>query len=264
MRRFEGKRIYLLGDSISSTDYVWYKEYLSRKTGAEVYNAGFSGHRTRSIAADDSFRRLIDFDADLTIALVLGNDDGAAGTVGTFSADSPNGRAGEPVVSESDLSRTFYDRNTGEAQDEHAIVAVSHIIRKWKALFYDFKAAAGVDGPVEESDTATYARLDAVKRRRLVFCTTLPQKRYDDENPFSRPENWQRKRQAILECCEKYNIPCLDLYTLCRWDWEKEPYWVAPTSMTCNRGIYTMDGLHPNRYGYDYLTDIVASYIEGI
>ena len=224
MRRFEGKKIYLLGDSISSTDYVWYKEALERLTGAEVYNAGFSGHKTKSIAADDSFDRLIAYDADLTIALVAGNDTGARGTVGTFCANSPNGQDGEPVLSAlTDLGRTFYDRASDTAQDEYLISAIAHIIRKWNALFYDFKAAAGVTGGVHNEDAETYRKLDAVKRRRLVFCTTLPQKRNDDEDPFSRPDNWLRKQRAVLECCEKFHVPCIDLYTRCYWDWSQEP-----------------------------------------
>ncbi len=265
MKRFAGKKIYLLGDSISSTDYVWYKEALERLTGAEVYNAGFSGHKTKSIAADDSFARLIDYDADLTIALVAGNDTGERGTVGTFSADSPNGKNGEPVVGElTDLSRSFYDRATDTAQDEHLISAIAHIIRKWNELFYDFKAAAGVTGAVRNDDAETYRRLDAVKRRRLVFCTTLPQKRNNDSDPFSVPENWLRKQRAVLECCERFGVPCIDLYTRCYWDWSREPYWVSPTSLVENRGIYTMDGLHPNRYGYEYIAEIVAHAIEEI
>ncbi|MCQ2386811.1 MAG: SGNH/GDSL hydrolase family protein, partial [Clostridia bacterium] len=95
-----------------------------------------------------------------------------------------------------------------------------------------------------------------------IFCTTLPQKRENDQNPFSNPENWLRKRNAVIECCEKYRVPCLDLYSLLPWDFSREPYWVSPTSMVENRGIYTMDGLHPNKFGYRDIAHLVAEFLK--
>ncbi|MCQ2386222.1 MAG: hypothetical protein MJ078_06075, partial [Clostridia bacterium] len=148
MKPFEGKRIYLLGDSISSTDYVWYKEALEEETGALVYNAGFSGHKTESIASNTAFQRLIDFDADITVALVMGNDTGEKGTVGTFSSSSPNGLSGEPLAEETDLAKDFLDPVTKNPQSPLAVCGVSHIIRTWRHLFYDFKRIAGLTGGV--------------------------------------------------------------------------------------------------------------------
>ena len=261
MDRYKNKRIYLLGDSISSTDYPWYREALMRLTGAaDVYNAGFSGRNTAFIACDGAFKRLEDYDPDLVIALVAGNDAAEKGTVGTFSADSPNGRLGEEVVSEVDVNTDFGTLPEGQP----LILAIAHIIRRFNEMYYDFKKRAGVTGDISIDDPVSCRKLDLVRKPRLVFCTSLPQKRNNDDDSFSDPMGWERRRNAVIECCERYNVPCLDLYSKVRWDWSKEPYWVPPTSTKLNRGIYTMDGLHPNKYGYEYIAGIVAGFIETI
>ena len=68
---------------------------------------------------------------------------------------------------------------------------------------------------------------------------------------------------AIIEACEKYNFPYLDLYTEVTksWKMDLEPFWTSPTNMTNNRGIYTMDGLHPNKYGYEIIAEAICADI---
>ena len=45
-------------------------------------------------------------------------------------------------------------------------------------------------------------------------------------------------------------------------DMSVEPYWTLPTDKNTNNGVYFMDGLHPNKYGYEILAGVVtASFI---
>ena len=215
-----GKTIFLAGDSRSSTDYTFYKEILERKTGAKVLVEGASGCLTAYNASNEYFERLKQ-PHDFSIWLVGGNDEGSPGTVGTFAADSELEKQGEPVVTETDI-REDYNGIT-------FIQAVDHIMRKYKA--------------------------ESPNGRKMIFCTDLPQQRDDPDSEWSKKENWERKRLAILECCKKNGMECLDLYTLCHFDMSKEPMFHAPTDTKSNNGVYYMDGLHPNPKGIDLITD---------
>lgn len=225
---FTGKTILLAGDSRSSTDYSFYGTTLSAKTGANILVKGASGASAREIASNNYFTRLTDNPHDYSIWIVGGNEVGNSGTVGTFKIDTINHMAGEPIVLETDIS-IDYNGTT-------FIQAISHIIRKYKNLFYDFKT------------------LNNGKKPKMIMCTDLPQKRYTDYNAWSLKENWERKVNAIIECCDKYNITCLDLYKLCCFDMTYEPCWTSPTNFVDDNGIYYMDGLHPNQYGIDVIT----------
>jgi len=238
----KGKKILLYGDSISSTDYLWYKMFMEQFTGAEVYNAGFSGYTTGMLAKDEQLQCIFDYNPDLIICLVGGNDTGKAGSVGTFGATS------EPKVYETDINTDY----TGS----YFIQAVSHIIGKIDSHYYNFRERAHLKGT--ETEKEKEVALDSIKKPYLVFCTTLPQKRNNRFDSFSDPDNWQRKRDAIVESCYKYKIHCIDLYILCAWDFSLEPFWTSPTDMETNNGIYTMDGLHPNKYGYEYMCRVIC------
>lgn len=293
-----GKTIFLFGDSISSTDYTWYKDYLKKYTLAEaVYNQGASGRNAAYQASNEYFSRLNTNPCDIIIALIGGNDSGESGSIGTFSEDSELHRLGESIVTETNISNDYAGTKF--------IQAISHIIRKWKNEYYNYRLKANLSAKIVSSnDTSTplyegtelqcleYAKqqglelgygksyymmttetaeskrekLIVVKMPKLYFCTTLPQKRYNDSNSYSKPENWERKRLAIIECCKKYEIPCIDLAKEFAIDWSLEPYWpgqgYSGTSKTDNQGIYTMDGLHPNEFGYEWISRIVAKYIK--
>lgn len=216
-----GKRILLYGDSISSDDYEWYKQYLKEDSGAsDVFLVGFSGYTASMLAKDSQLQRIYDYRPDIIICLLGGNDTGKRNTVGTF------GLTDEPTASETDLNSDY----TGD----YFIQAASHIARKVRQHYQD-----------------------SIQAPFIVFCTPLPQKRSNSFNSFSQPENWLRKRDAIVECCNKYDIKCIDLYNLCDWDFTKEPYWTSPTDIKNNHGIYTMDGLHPNENGYKDMVRII-------
>jgi len=219
-----GKRVVLAGDSRSSTDYTFYREILERKTGCMVLAEGASGKNAAYNASDGYISRIAEKEHDFSIWLVGGNDTGSAGTVGTFSASSALGRQGEAVVPETDLTEDY--------QGNCFIQAIDHMMRK-----YQRECSENGKTPV------------------MIFCTDIPQQRYDQNDPWSLQENWERKRLAILECCEKNQISCLDLYTLCAFDMSREPVYTPPTDLENNRGHYYMDGLHPNEKGIDLITD---------
>lgn len=228
----KGKRILLYGDSISSSSYTWYKQALEKLTGAEVYAGGFSGYNTSSLAKDEQLQLIYDYKPDVIICLVGGNDAGAKGEVGTFGATD------EAIVKETDITEDYSGHTF--------IQAVSHIIRKINRHY-------NMDG----DDYLSRAEDISSEKPFFVFCTTLPQKRNNRFNTFSQPDNWLRKRDAVVECCDRYKVDCIDFYNLCKWDFTKEPYWTSPTDIHTNRGIYTMDGLHPNQRGYEDMARIV-------
>ena len=51
-------------------------------------------------------------------------------------------------------------------------------------------------------------------------------------------------------------MTCVDLYALCGFDMSVEPWFVPPTDKVNDRGVYYMDGLHPNARGMDVITDL--------
>lgn len=225
-----GKIVFLAGDSRSSTDYTFYKELIEAKCGCTALVKGASGRNVAYNASDAYMNQLAANAHDFSLWIVGGNDTGAAGTIGTFSADSVNGKSGESVVSETDISVDY----AGTC----FVQAVDHMMRKYKAMLYNFKELGNRHFP------------------KMIFCTDLPQQRSNATSAWSLKENWERKRNAIIECCEKNNVACLDLYKLCNFDMSFEPYWVSPTDKVNDNGLYFMDGLHPNRYGIDVITSL--------
>jgi hypothetical protein len=111
-------------------------------------------------------------------------------------------------------------------------------MRKYISLFYNFKS------------------LNNGHKPKMIFCTDIPQQRSDASSAWSNQENWERKRLAIIECCQKNNVACLDTMHLCNFNMSYEPYWVSPTDKIHDNGLYYMDGLHPNQYGCDVLTSL--------
>ena len=220
----EGVTILLAGDSRSSDDYTFYRETLEKKTGCRAVTAGGSGKTAAYNASSEYISYILDQTHDYSIWLVGGNDDGSPGTVGTFDSGSELAAGGEPVVSETDVS--------GEYNGTVFIQAIDHMMRKY------LQGYAGLN-----------------KMPEMIFCTDLPQQRESADSPWSRQENWERKRLAILECCEKNGVTCLDLYKLCGFNMTEEPMFIPPTDKVNDRGKYYMDGLHPNPRGIDVITE---------
>ena len=218
----------LAGDSRSSDDYTFYRETLEKKSGCRAVTAGASGKTAAYNASDEYMSYILSLPHDFSIWLVGGNDDGSPGSVGTFDADSELAVRGEPVMGETDLSADYAGTTF--------IQAVDHIMRKY----------------LQGSEALRKQNRGIMPK--MVFCTDLPQQRENADSPWSRQENWERKRLAILECCEKNKVDCLDLYMLCGFDMTQEPMFVPPTDKVNDRGVYYMDGLHPNPRGIDVIT----------
>ena len=228
-----GKRVLLAGDSRSSTDYTFYKDTLEKKTGCTALVKGASGKTAAYNASDAYLDEITSTEHDFSIWLVGGNDDGSEGSIGTFAADSPLGKGGEKVVPETDITKDY--------DGETFIQAIDHMMRKYRAA---------------------YAQRGDGKAPVMIFCTDLPQQRDSKDSPWSRQENWERKREAILECCEKNGVQCLDLYEKCGFEMEKEPMYTEPTDREHDRGKFYMDGLHPNAKGIDRITDLEIAAME--
>ena len=197
--------ILLAGDSRSSTDYTFYGETLEKKTGAVVWVEGASGKNAAYNASAEYLNRVTGREHDVSIWLVGGNDTGSKGTIGTFSSDSALAELGEEVVEEISLE--------SEYKGDSFIQAVDYSMRKYKEFYKDRK-----DAPV------------------MIYCTDLPQQRDSEDSEWSLEENWERKRLAIIECCEKNGVECLDLYDLCNFDMSIEPMYHEPTDMKNNYG----------------------------
>ena len=63
------------------------KEAMEDITGATVYNGGFSGHTVaqKCKAQQICKKRIFDYEPNVIVVLMGGNDTGAQGTVGTFN-----------------------------------------------------------------------------------------------------------------------------------------------------------------------------------
>ena len=263
-----GKKIMLYGDSISSTDYTWYKSEIERLTGATVYNGGFSGYSTAQLASHDCLQRALDYQPDIIIAMVGGNDPGAATTVGTL------GTMGGLLSAESTKSiPSIASVYSGSS----FIEATAYIMQYLSFHVCGFRHNAYLNGVCTDigHQLATESDLDNVQKPLLIFCTPLPQQRYTSgstsgnitiDSAQSNPMNHKRKRDAIVEAAEFLHIPLIDLSTLCGFSLQNESYWnwgfTGTTDKLHNAGTYLMDGLHPNKYGYARMAKIVSNFLK--
>jgi lysophospholipase L1-like esterase len=237
----EGKKVILYGDSISSTSHNdRYKTLMEAYTKSDVYAGGFDGYTTAMLAADSCLQRIYDYDPDLIIIEVGGNETGE--DCGTFGAVTD-----QTLCEPTDITQDF--------NGEYMIQAVDHILRKINAHYYDIIARAGVSLPFNGADGI--AAVDAVKKPYIAIWTTLPQKRSVEGNPFSNPHNWRHKRNAIVEVCNLHGFHCIDVYAHNGIDWSKEPFYTGEYWQRIN-GIYTHDGVHPNPWGYEKICNVIA------
>ena len=254
---FKNKKLLLYGDSRVSTDYPFTKTILEgRLSLSECYNGGFSGYTTAQLATNACLNRIFNYNADFICILLGGNDNGQSGSIGTFSTSSELYSLGEAIVSETNINLDY--------SGTKFIQAISHIIRKLDAYYYNFRSRASLTG--SETETEKDNKIEAVKKPLIFICTDIPQKRNNSSDEFSKQINWERKRLAIIEACEKYNFPYYDLYTevIKNIKFSLEPYWVSPTNTSNNKGIYTMDGLHLNKYGFRFISTLIAEKFKEI
>ena len=237
--------IVLYGDSISSTDYPWYKQWMEEYCdGITVNNNGNSGKSTAQMAADSELNsRLFAYNPNLVIILLGGNDTGEI--VGTFGANPT-----QPLVVETDITQNY--------NGTYFIQAMSHIIRKVKAHYYNIIQRSGESLPVNVNDADAMAAVDNVVKPYIAIATTLPRNVGSGDNTWK----WRNKRNAIVECCNKYDVHCIDLCYLTGIDWSLEPTYTGPTDKVNSYGIYTMDGLHPNKWGYERIVQVICGEIN--
>ena len=240
-------KILLYGDSISSTDYNGYKQAMIQHSGLNnVYNAGFSGYTTNALAKDAQLQRIFDYSPDIIIIQCGGNDDGV--TVGTFDKNNKS----QVLVSETDISKDY--------SGSYFIQALDHIVRKLKNKYYNLVERANLSGL--ETSAEKIQKIDAVKQVYIAVITPLPQKRNNAASVWSQEKNWENKRNAVIEVCNKNNIHCIDVYKNWGVDMSKEPFWTSPTDKINQNGIYTMDGLHPSNAGYKKIAELITGEIN--
>lgn len=251
---FKGKRIMLYGDSIFSTDYSWLKESLQTITGADdVYNGGISGASASQLAQASSLARALDYAPDICIVMVGGNDSGTSGTMGTFGLS--HALSGEQLKDLPNISQSYGGSSF--------IESVAYIANYLSYHIGGFRRNAYEDGLCENvGATLSSNALDNVSKPLVILCTPLPQQRSDENNAFSQPLNNARKAEAVREVAKMCNIPLLDLSVLCGFSRLNEPFWTSPTNTSQNKGTYTMDGLHPNKYGYERIAKLILHFIS--
>lgn len=250
-----GKKIYLYGDSISSSDYSFYKEELEFLTNAIVYNNGHSGWNASALAQSSPLQSAVNESPDVVFILVGGNDIGLKGSVGTFGTyggtlnDEPI--VNIPSIKEGYLGTTF-------------IEAVAYITQYLTYHIGGFRHKSYNDGICTDvgSSLSSEKILDDIQKPIIVLCTTLPQQRNGESDAWSLNVNSKRKADACREVSQLLNIPLLDLSTRAGFSMINETYWENPTDMVHNKGTYMMDGLHPNKYGYRRMARLCYDFIR--
>ena len=234
-------RIMLYGASMCSNSYPWFKEWLEKYTGAEVFNAGNPGWSAKRVASTTYYDKVAQINPDVIYIMLGGNDKGD--DVGTFGAIST-----QTLVEEIPLTESWSDAEAND-KDYKFIQSLDYILRKLKSEYYDIN-----DNPKDDK-----------RFPYIVVGTFTPQHREGYSMiEYNDPQNWLNKRNAAVECANKNNIPCLDVFSEIGIDWDKEPYYnqdldyVNGKPTLVNRGIYTLDGLHLNEYGFERLARLVS------
>lgn len=251
----QGKTIYLYGDSISSSDYTFYKDELTKLTNATVLNAGHSGWSTAALAGASPLTQAVNAKPDVVFILVGGNDTGATGTVGTFGTYGGL-LSSETVVNIPDISTQY--------SGSKWIEAVAYITQYLTYHIGGWRHTAALAGQCTDvgSQLASESDLDDLQKPIVVLCTTLPQQRNNATDAWSIPANSKRKADACREVAQLLNVPLLDFSVLAGFARINETYWISPTDKIHNKGTYMMDGLHPNKFGYRRMARLAYDFIR--
>lgn len=236
-------RIALYGASLCSDSYPWFKEWLERYTGAEVLNAGNPGWNAKQLTSTDYYNKIKSLNADIIYVMFGGNDKGD--NVGTFGAVSS-----QPLVEEIPLSEEWSNSEAG-SKDYLFIQSLDYVLRKLKSEYYNVNNSTKED-----------------KRFPYIVVGTFPSQHREgwQFTEYNNPQNWLNKRNAIVECANKNNLPCIDMFSELGIDWDKEPYYnqdfdyntATGTPTLVNRGIYTLDGLHLNEWGFQRMANLLS------
>ena len=251
-----GKTILLYGDSITSTDYSWYKDELEQITGATVINNGHSGWSTAQLAQKSALNTAVNLKPDVCFILVGGNDKCSQGTVGTFGTYGGLLES-ETIVNVPDISSDY--------SGSKYIESVAYITNYLTYHIGGYRHTAYLSGLCNDVGVqlSNENDLDNLPKPIVVLCTSLPQQRTiqgDDE--WKNIKNNKRKADACREVSQLLNVPLLDFSTRCGFDLINEDSWVPPTDKVHNKGTYMMDGLHPNKFGYRRMARLAYDFIR--
>lgn len=249
----------MIGGSVQEHNYNGYQKALSDLLNIPMSNiigAGSPGSGTDYFSSDIAWlnngsKSVVHANPDVIISIVGANEKGNKWSVGSFDGIIE----GEPIVLDLDFDTQSSQGTYGTIGATHFIQNVSFIIQRYINTYYNVRERSGVlqSDSVETADE----KMSSVKIPYLIICTNLPQNRGGEFFEFSYPENWKRKRDAIVEVCNKYNIECVDLLSAMPWDASKEP--IFNIAEWANKGIYTMDGLHPNYVGFRKIAGIICN-----
>lgn len=216
------ERICLYGDSISSNDYDGYKIAMQNLTDVNNVYTAGWSGATTAQLTEDTRLNRVFEYMPDLIIIELGGND-IGDTVGTFGLNPTQTKVAETSIKK-DYSGTYF------------IQAVDYIIRK---ILNKYK-----------------------KPPYIAVMTPTAQKRKGGENTWNLHRNWVNKRNAVIECCIKNNVHCIDMFNLWGVDMSKEPLWESPTDIVNSKGIYTMDGLHPNKEGFERFAQVITSQVK--
>ncbi|AOR76506.1 hypothetical protein BES08_06945 [Novosphingobium resinovorum] len=236
------------GDSRSSTDYPFIATIGAEVTGCAITLCGRSGHTAQQLASDADLALLFAMNPVPRFITVLlgGNDTGAAGTIGTFSATSRNALAGEPVLNPATDRIPLATATPGSGFLR--IQYYDLIYRKIIAQFNNWRARANLTG--SETEEEKNAKMDAVVKPLIIPLADIPQLRAAGEAnyaDYSDPASWARKRYGTMEAASINGLDPIDLPGIFPFDMSLEVPWSTPTDKTNNRGTRYYDALHPNR-----------------
>ena len=241
-------KIMLYGASLCSNSYPWFKEWLEIYTGADVINAGNPGWNAKQLSSTDYYNKVEGINPDVIYVMLGGND--AGDDVGTFGAIET-----QTLVEEIPLTESWSYAESG-GKEYKFIQCLDYILRKLKDDYY-------VNANSEVGSSFPY----------IVVGTFTPQHREGWQFiKYNYPQNWLNKRNAIVECANKNNLPCIDVFSNIGIDWDNEPYYNqdldynAATGIPTlvNRGVYTLDGLHLNEYGFEKLARLLSDAFTGV
>ena len=239
LSRLNGKRINVMGDSITSTDYekpVWW-EQISTKTGAVFNNYGQSG---TTLAHTDS-RHLWDYSFEVE----------SAENIGYMENDPSTWNTGN----------CFVERVDEMDKTADAVIVMGGTNDN------------GVSrGDWNSTDTATFfgalnvllkELLNTFSGKPVLFCTMIQTKNDYESNvadPLSQLLNKQSedslslqlRAEAIKAKCRQYGVPCLDLFN------------VSGVNGADDSGEYYIanDSIHPSAKGQQRIATLVQSSLE--
>lgn len=230
----KGKKIGFLGDSI--TEYGQYTSAFAEKTGANVVNYGVAGTTIANSSAGQSFiQRVAQMDNDLDIVVVFGgvNDQRLPVPLGTFENRNADGSLDSTFYGAlHTLCRSLFAKYAGKP-----IIFITPMHNSYRDETY------GDTGDINYYEYTTNGLIVENK-------FPLREKTYID-NSIAVGDVLSKYRKAIIDVCELYSFPVIDMYAISG---------LFPI-IEQNSQLYTLDGIHPNTFGGNHIADLMIPKI---